>query len=94
MATLKQTLKMLNDDLRQTGAGALPLLTSSSSLGESTAVEPDDKIIAEHLNPDTVVNETTALYEKLGSSQESAAIVVNLLGAVAGHTGTGAGGPR
>lgn len=81
IATLKQGLKVITDTMRQTGVGALPLLPAGS-----TAAPSEQQMIHD------TGRAVQALYEKLKRSQESAAVVANLLGAPeAGASATGRG---
>jgi len=68
---------MLNDVLRQTGVGALPLLPPPSD----APLDPE-QIMNEKLSPGTIMRDTTMLYERFKWRQDSAANVANLLGAV------------
>jgi len=85
IATLKQTIQVLSDIMRQTGVGALPLLSTPPNENPTTTTEQQ------------MIGDTTGaiqvLYERLKRSQEGAAVVANLLTsehtARRGESGTG-----
>lgn len=76
IATLKQTLQLVSDMMRHTGVGALPLLPLPDGDSDPSSVLPKE----EGLVGDTT-RAVQVLYEKLKRSQESAAVVANLLSA-------------
>ncbi|RDB27287.1 hypothetical protein Hypma_004370 [Hypsizygus marmoreus] len=74
IATLKQTLQTLTDLFWQTGVGALPLLPLGGP--DTPVVPPTEQQMMADAN-----RSIQALYEALKRSQDSAAVVANLLGA-------------
>ncbi|KAG5650722.1 hypothetical protein H0H81_011269, partial [Sphagnurus paluster] len=74
IATLKQTVQSLVDLLSQSGVGALPLLPVPSSTQTVTA--PTEQAMLSQAN-----RSIQFIYEQLKRSQDSAAVVANLLGA-------------
>ncbi|PPQ81147.1 hypothetical protein CVT25_015199 [Psilocybe cyanescens] len=70
IATLKQMLTMVIEKLRQSGVGALPLIPAS----DPAPVVPTEKALLENR-----MSSVRALHEKLQRSQDSAAVVANLL---------------
>ena len=75
ITSIKQTVQDIADIMRHSGVGALPLLPMPTS-PDVPFVPPSE----EQLMIDTN-RSIQALYEKLKRSQESAAVVANLLGA-------------
>jgi len=78
IAALKENLQILSDLMRQTGVGALPLLPmpSDSSSSEPAAVMPTEEMMLADTSRSVQV-----LYDRMKRSQESAAVVANLLSA-------------
>lgn len=84
---VKQHLQILSDSLRQTGVGALPVLPlpSDSSLSEPAQVVPTEEMMLADTS-----RSVQALYDRAKRSQESAAVVANLL-STPEHAGPRAG---
>jgi len=78
IAALKQNLQILSELLRQTGVGALPLLPMPADLALSQAapVMPTEEMMLTDTSRSVQV-----LYERMKRTQESAAVVANLLSA-------------
>ncbi|KAG7440066.1 uncharacterized protein BT62DRAFT_938399 [Guyanagaster necrorhizus] len=66
---------MLSDIMRRTGVGALPLLPFPPQPGAPQVVPTEQEMMVD------VSKSVQVLYERLKRSQESAAVVANLLGA-------------
>ncbi|KAK0199518.1 hypothetical protein DFS33DRAFT_1491472 [Desarmillaria ectypa] len=75
ISALKRTLEMLSDVMRHTGVGALPLLPFPPQSGAPQVVPTEQEMMVD------VSKSVQVLYERLKRSQESAAVVANLLGA-------------
>jgi hypothetical protein len=69
MMELSQAIEVLYDVLRQSSVGALPVL--KPTLNKATS---EEQLMADSLRSVQI------LYERLKRSQESASVVVNLLG--------------
>ncbi|KIM75307.1 hypothetical protein PILCRDRAFT_13720 [Piloderma croceum F 1598] len=76
IAALKQNLQLLSDLMRQTGVGGLPLLPMPS---HSTPPEPAPVIPTEEMMLTDTSRSVQVLYDRMKKSQESAAVVANLL---------------
>ncbi|KAF5376996.1 hypothetical protein D9615_007303 [Tricholomella constricta] len=74
VATLKQTIQTVTDHLWQSGVGALPLLPIPGP-GETSTSPTEQQMLAE------ANRSIQFIYEQLKRSQDSAAVVANLLGA-------------
>ncbi|KAJ7655970.1 hypothetical protein DFH06DRAFT_992101 [Mycena polygramma] len=75
LATLKQTLQMVLEQMRQTGVGGLPLLPVPD--GNHHPVLPgEEQMIAQ------TTRAVQVLYDQLKRGQDSAAVVANLLTSV------------
>ncbi|KAF8060718.1 hypothetical protein FPV67DRAFT_303736 [Lyophyllum atratum] len=75
IATLKQTIKSITELLWQTGVGALPVLPIPGP-GETVSAPTEQQMLSE------ANRSIQSIYEQLKRSQESAAVVANLLGAL------------
>jgi hypothetical protein len=73
IASIKETLQVIADIMRHSGVGALPLLPMPTSL-DVPFVPPTEQQLMIDTN-----QSIQTLYEKLKRSQESAAVVANLL---------------
>lgn len=89
IASIKQTLDVIADIMRHSGVGALPLLPMPTSESPNAPVVLPSE---EQLIIDTN-RSIQALYDKLKRSQESAAVVANLLGAPDHALGRGGAKP-
>jgi hypothetical protein len=78
IASLKQNLQMLSDLMRQTGVGALPLLPMPS---EAHSSQPAPVLPTEEMMLTDTSRSVQVLYDRMKRSQESAAVVANLLSA-------------
>jgi len=78
ITTLKQNLQMLSDLMRQTGVGALPLLPmpSDAPLPQPVPVMPTEEMMLADTSRSVQV-----LYDRMKTTQDSAAVVANLLNA-------------
>lgn len=73
--TLKQALQMLSEFMRHSGVGALPLIPLPTDSGQPVApVVTEETILA-----DTTKN-VGVLYKRMKRNQDSAAVVVSLMG--------------
>ncbi|KAF8218982.1 hypothetical protein L208DRAFT_1377811 [Tricholoma matsutake] len=75
IASVKQTLDVIADIMRQSGVGALPLLPVPSATDISLAPPSEQQLMFD------TNRSIQALYDKLKRSQDSAAVVANLLSA-------------
>jgi len=78
ITTLKQKLQMLSDLMRQTGVGALPLLPMPS---DSPPPQPAPVMPTEEIMLTDASRSVQVLYDRMKTSQDSAAVVANLLSA-------------
>ncbi|KAJ7864938.1 hypothetical protein B0H13DRAFT_1637398 [Mycena leptocephala] len=76
LATLKQTLQMVSDQMRHTGVGGLPLLPVPDGNHPPPALPSEDQMIAQ------ATRAVQILYDQLKRGQDSAAVVANLLTSV------------
>ncbi|KAK0244982.1 hypothetical protein EDD85DRAFT_782954 [Armillaria nabsnona] len=76
ISALKRTLEMLSDVMRHTGVGALPILPFPPQSGTPQVIPTEQELMVD------VSKSVQVLYERLKRSQESAAVVANLLGAL------------
>ncbi|KAF7358704.1 hypothetical protein MSAN_01209400 [Mycena sanguinolenta] len=76
LATLKQTLQMVLEQMRQTGVGGLPLLPVSDGNQPPPALPTEDQMIAQ------TTRAIQVLYDQFKRGQDSAAVVANLLTSV------------
>jgi hypothetical protein len=75
IVSIKQTLQVIADIMRHSGVGALPLLPTASDVAFVSPSPSEQQLMID-------ANQSIqALYEKLKRSQDSAAVVANLLGA-------------
>ncbi|KAJ6584210.1 hypothetical protein B0H10DRAFT_2096269 [Mycena sp. CBHHK59/15] len=72
LAALKQTLQMITDMMRQSGAGGL-LLISVPDGGPAPPIPTEDQLISH------TTRSVQILYDQLKRGQDSAAVVANLL---------------
>ncbi|KAJ6566140.1 hypothetical protein B0H19DRAFT_940509 [Mycena capillaripes] len=73
LATLKQTLQMVSEQMRQTGVGGLPLLPVPDGNHPPSALPTEDQLILQ------TTRAIQVLYDQLKRGQDSAAVVANLL---------------
>ncbi|KAJ6492244.1 hypothetical protein C8R45DRAFT_1096267 [Mycena sanguinolenta] len=73
LATLKQTLQMVLEQMRQTGVGGLPLLPVPDGNHPPPALPIEDQMVAQ------TTRAIQVLYEQFKRGQDSAAVVANLL---------------
>ncbi|KAF8202758.1 hypothetical protein K438DRAFT_1580962 [Mycena galopus ATCC 62051] len=73
LATLKQTLQMVSEQMRQTGVGGLPLVPVSDGTQPPPALPTEEQMIAQ------TTRAIQVLYDQFKRGQDSAAVVVNLL---------------
>ena len=79
ITTLKQALQMLSEFMRQSGIGALPLIPLPTESGHPvTPAITEETILAD------ITRNVGVLYKRMKSSQDSAAIVVSLMGVAEG----------
>lgn len=76
LATLKQTLQMASEQMRQTGVGGLPLLPVPDDGHPPPALPTEDEMIAQ------ATRAVQVSYDQLKRGQDSAAVVANLLTSV------------
>jgi hypothetical protein len=76
LATLKQTLQMVSEQMRQTGIGGLPLLPVPDDGHPPPALPTEDEMIAQ------ATRAVQVSYDQLKRGQDSAAVVANLLTSV------------
>ncbi|KAJ7314751.1 hypothetical protein DFH08DRAFT_894720 [Mycena albidolilacea] len=76
LATLKQTLQMVSEQMRQTGVGGLPLLPVPDDGHPPPALPTEDEMIAQ------ATRAVQVSYDQLKRGQDSAAVVANLLTSV------------
>lgn len=73
--TLKQALQMLSEFMRHSGVGALPLIPLPTDSGQ---------LVAPVVTEETILADTTknvgVLYKRMKRNQDSAAVVVSLMG--------------
>ncbi|KAK0448458.1 uncharacterized protein EV420DRAFT_1338840 [Desarmillaria tabescens] len=74
ISALKRTLEVLSDVMRHTGVGALPLLPFPQQSAVPQVAPTEQEMMID------VSKSVQVLYERLKRSQESAAVVANLLG--------------
>ena len=72
MATLKQTISVVIEKMRQSGVGALPVIPLSQT-GAPAPPPSEAQLLA------NTTKSLQALYEKLQRGQESASVAANLL---------------
>ncbi|KAJ7669589.1 hypothetical protein B0H17DRAFT_949242 [Mycena rosella] len=72
LATLKQTLQLVTEMMRQSGVGGLPLLPVPDG-NAPTALPTEEQMIAK------TTHAVQVLYDQLKRGQDSAAVVANLL---------------
>lgn len=85
ISTLKENLQVFSEFMRSSGVGALPLLPKPKSESDVAPVMTEEMMLAD------TTKSVKVLYEKLERSQESAAVVANLLNAPDHKLGAGAG---
>ncbi|KAJ6492243.1 hypothetical protein C8R45DRAFT_192980 [Mycena sanguinolenta] len=73
LATLKQTLQMVLEQMRQTGVGGLPLLPVPDGNHPPPALPTEDQMVAQ------TTRAIQVLYDQFKRGQDSAAVVANLL---------------
>ncbi|KAJ7189110.1 hypothetical protein C8R46DRAFT_878034 [Mycena filopes] len=73
LATLKQAVQMLTEQMRQTGVGGLPLLPVPDENHPAPVLPSEEQLIVQ------TTRAVQLLYDQLKRGQDSAAVVANLL---------------
>ncbi|KAJ7037147.1 hypothetical protein C8F04DRAFT_428230 [Mycena alexandri] len=73
LATLKQTLQIVSDQMRQTGVGALPVLPVPDANNPPPVLPTEEQLITQ------TTRAVQLMYDQLKRGQDSAAVGANLL---------------